>query len=97
MNAVDWSSRFQQISILTQALSVGDLIRNTNKLREEGTDQGEAKANLLYTSLLMIFFELLFANLQNLYTYNFYLIGMKVPRFAYIPNSIRFISIQTDF
>ena len=27
---------------------------------------------------MMIFLELLFANLQNLYTCNFYLIGMKV-------------------
>lgn len=44
----------------------------------DGAEYAEAKANLLYTSLFMIFLELLFANLQNLYTYNFYLIGMKV-------------------
>ena len=57
---------------------VGDLIRNTNRLKEEDADYFEAKSNLIYTSALMIFYEILFANLNNLFTYNFYLISMKV-------------------
>lgn len=68
----------KQASILTQALYVGDLIRNTNKLKEDETNYMEAKTNLIYTSVLMILFEILFANLSNLFTYNYYVIGMKV-------------------
>lgn len=66
------------MAILSQALCIADLIHNTNKLKEKGADQEEARTNLFYTSLIMIVFEILFANLSNLFTYNFYVISMKV-------------------